>query len=134
MTLGDIIKKYREDNKISMSDFAQSAKLSKAYISILERNYNPTTQKPAIPSLATIKLVASAMKVDFNELLAMLDPDQKIELNKEPTTNKGDGLFKELNQRPKLRELVNILSETDDSGLDTFIDLAKMIDKGKSKD
>ena len=92
MTLGDIIKRYRDNNQISMSDFAHMAKLSKAYISILERNYNPTTQKPAIPSLATIKSVASAMNMDFNELLAMLDPDQKIELKKEPATNKDDGL------------------------------------------
>ena len=42
MTLGEIIKQYRDENKMSMDAFAKKAGLSKAYISILERNYNPS--------------------------------------------------------------------------------------------
>ena len=80
MTLGDYIKEYRTANKYSMDDFAKRSGLSKAYVSILERNYNPSTGKAAIPSLETIKRVAIATNIDFNALFALLDDDFKISL------------------------------------------------------
>lgn len=80
MTLGDYIKEYRRLHKYSMDDFAHRTGMSKAYISILERNCNPSTGKAAIPSLDTIKRVALATSVDFNDLIAMLDGDQKVSL------------------------------------------------------
>lgn len=81
MTLGDYIKEYRQAHRFSMDDFAQRSGMSKAYVSILERNYNPSTGKAAIPSLETIKRVAIATGVDFNDLIAMLDEDQEISLD-----------------------------------------------------
>ena len=81
MTLGEYIKKYRTDHKYSMDEFAKRVKMSKAYISILERNYNPSTGKAAVPSLETIRRVALATGMDFNELIAMLDGDQQISLS-----------------------------------------------------
>ena len=83
MTLGEYIKKYRTDHKYSMDEFAKRVSMSKAYISILERNYNPSTGKAAVPSLETIRRVALATGMDFNELIAMLDEDQQISLNTE---------------------------------------------------
>ena len=95
MTLGTIIQQYRREHQMSMDDFAQVSGISKAYISILERNYNPSTKRPAVPSLPTIKAVATAMRMDFDDLLYQLDPDQKVALpsdEKEPTANSADGL------------------------------------------
>lgn len=80
MTLGEIIKNYRSEHNWSMDDFARFSGLSKAYISILERDFNPSTKKPAVPSLETIKSVAQAMCVDFNDLIARLDGNQEISL------------------------------------------------------
>ena len=80
MTLGDLIKEYRSDHKLSMDEFAQRSGLSKAYVSILERNVNPSTGKPAVPSLETIKGVSSAMGIDVNDLVSALDGDQIISL------------------------------------------------------
>lgn len=80
MTLGDYIKEYRTANRYSMEDFARRSGLSKAYVSILERNFNPSTKKAAIPSLETIKRVAIATGIDFNDLLAMLDDDQQVSI------------------------------------------------------
>lgn len=57
--------------------------LSKAYISILERNVNPVNGKPVIPSLETIKAVAQAINMDFNEVIAVLDGNQPVSLKKE---------------------------------------------------
>lgn len=81
MTLGDFIKDYRISHKCSMDEFAKRAGMSKAYVSILERNFNPSTGKAAIPSLDTIKRVSIATSTDFNELIAALDNDQEVMLD-----------------------------------------------------
>ena len=83
MTLGDYIKEYRQAHKYSMDDFAKRTGLSKAYVSILERNYNPSTGKAAVPSLETIKRVALATGIGFNELFAMLDGNLEVSLEQE---------------------------------------------------
>lgn len=80
MTLGDIVRQYREENKISMDDFAQRCKLSKGYISMLENNINPRNNKPIAPTLPTIKKIATGMNKDLDLLLKVLDGKQKISL------------------------------------------------------
>lgn len=79
MTLGEIIKEYRSNNKMSMDDFAEKSGLSKGYISMLERNKNPKTGKKIVPSLETIKSVASAVDKNFNEVFNLLG-DQEVSL------------------------------------------------------
>lgn len=83
MTLGDFIKVFRKNYDCSMEDFARRSGISKAYVSILERNFNPSTKKAVIPSLDTIKRVALATGVDFNDLLSALDSDQEVSLRSE---------------------------------------------------
>lgn len=83
MILGDLIKQYRKEHGYSMDTFAQKSGLSKAYISILERNVNPVNGKPVIPSLETIKAVSQAIGADFNDVIAMLDGNQKVSLHSE---------------------------------------------------
>ena len=41
MTLGDIIKDYRKSHNMSMDLFAEKSGISKAYISLLEKNKHP---------------------------------------------------------------------------------------------
>lgn len=102
MTLGDYIKEYRQTYGYSMDDFAQRTGMSKAYVSILERNHNPSTGKAAIPSLDTIKRVAMATGVDFNELIAMLDGDQKVFLGADKNTrNLPNGII----PMPEMRKI-----------------------------
>lgn len=81
MTLGDVIKQFRTERGWSMEKFAQESNLSKAYVSILERNCNPSTGKPAIPSLETIKAAAAVMNMDINYLISVVDPDQMVDLS-----------------------------------------------------
>lgn len=83
MTLGDYIREYRKAHGFSMEDFARKTGLSKAYVSILERNYNPSTGKAAVPSLDTIKRVAAATGMDYNTLLAALDDSLSASLKPE---------------------------------------------------
>ena len=46
MTLGDIIRSYRETNNITLGEFATTCSLSKGYISMLENNINPRNNNP----------------------------------------------------------------------------------------
>ena len=89
MILGDLIKQYRKQNGCSMDVFAQRSGLSKAYISILERNVNPVNGKPVIPSLETIKAVSQTIGIDFNDVIAMLDEDQEVSLSSESAVPPG---------------------------------------------
>lgn len=80
MTLGEIIKEYRTKNKISMDDFARQSGISKAYISILERNLNPISQKPPIPSLDKIKTAGAAMGLSLDEVLNKMGDNESVSL------------------------------------------------------
>lgn len=59
MALGDLIHKFREEHGMSMDKFAEASGLSKAYISILEKNKTPRGIAP-VPSIGTFRAVASA--------------------------------------------------------------------------
>lgn len=78
MTLGEVIKKYRTDHDMSMDDFASKSGISKAYISILEKNRHPKTGKEIAPSIDSIRKAADGMGIDFNSLFNMLDGDVSL--------------------------------------------------------
>lgn len=73
MTLGNIIREYREVNNLSMDAFSEKSGISKAYISLLEKNKHPKTGKTIAPSIQCIKQAADGMGMDFNALFAMID-------------------------------------------------------------
>ena len=80
MTLGDIIKNYRERNNITIGEFASVCSLSKGYISMLENNINPRNNKPISPTLPSMAKVASGMGIELDTLLKMLDGKQSVQL------------------------------------------------------
>lgn len=100
MILGDLIKEYRREHGYSMDQFAKMSGLSKAYISILERNVNPVNNKPVIPSLETIKAVAQAINMDFNDVIAVLDGNQPVSLKDEPEIPPGFQPMPEMKKVP----------------------------------
>ena len=81
MLLGDIIKQYRMQHQLSLQDFADLIGSSRSYIHMLEKNVNPTTNKPINPSIETLKLLAQAMHMDLDYLLKLLNNDQAIYLD-----------------------------------------------------
>jgi len=83
MTLGEIIKKYRKDNGLSMDAFSEKSGISKAYISLLEKNQHPKTGNPITPSIQCIKQAADAMHIDFNILFSKIDSDVTLNAAKE---------------------------------------------------
>lgn len=48
---------------------------------MLEKNINPSTNKPISPSIETLKLLAKAMNMDLDILLKQLNSNQKIYLD-----------------------------------------------------
>lgn len=80
MTIGDLIRKYREENNLTMDEFVKGTKLTKGYISMLENNKNPNTGKPIKPSLEKIKTIAERMSIDLTGLLESIDPDFEVNL------------------------------------------------------
>lgn len=83
MLLGDIIKQYREEHKMSLQDFANLIGTSRSYIHMLEKNVNPSTNKPISPSIETLKLLANAMNIDLEFLLKQLNSNQEIYLSED---------------------------------------------------
>ena len=83
MTLGDVIREFRELNKISGEEFGKMADLSKSYISMLENNKDPRGN-PINPSLETIDKVATAIGVDLDTLVSKIDQD--IVVNRKNST------------------------------------------------
>ena len=69
MKLGEIVRNYREENRLSMRDFAKKSGLSSGYISMLEKDRNPRNGKPIVPSIETYDCVATAMGISLDELL-----------------------------------------------------------------
>ena len=81
MTLGDLIKAYRAAHGLTMQEFANLSGLSKAYVSMLEKNKHPQNNKEIIPSIDTFNKVARAMNISLNEILEAVNSDQLVSLN-----------------------------------------------------
>lgn len=83
MILGDLIKEYRTNNKMSLRDFAQRCGLSHTYISALEKNIDPRTGKPIAPTLDAVKYISKGMNISIEDLLKILDDEQEFKINEE---------------------------------------------------
>ncbi len=81
MTLGELISAYRKKNKMSMEEFANKSGMSKGYVSMLEKNINPSNQKPITPSISMIQKAAKGMDSTFDVIFSQLNPDIKVTLD-----------------------------------------------------
>lgn len=73
MDLKTFINSYRTEHNLTMEQFAKSASLSKGYISMLEKGYNPQTGKKIIPSISALNNIAIATGTDLDHLLKIID-------------------------------------------------------------
>lgn len=127
MTLGEIVKEYRENHKMSMDDFSKLCGLSKGYISMLEKNVNPTTGKAIAPSLETIRQIAVTINTDINTLIEQLDSKQKVSLVKDrasSTSKYSDAnsvKSKAVNLDKKEKALINCYRNSDEFGQKTIL-------------
>lgn len=73
MELKTFINSYRTEHNLTMEQFAKSASLSKGYISMLEKGYNPQTGKKIIPSISALNNIAIVTGTDLDHLLKIID-------------------------------------------------------------
>lgn len=69
MRLEERIKQLRINRNMTMQQLADLSKLTKGYISMLEKGLNPSTKKPIVPSLETVQNLANAFNMTLEELL-----------------------------------------------------------------
>lgn len=84
MNIKEYVYNYRKEHSLSMQAFGDMCGLSRAYISILEKGINPTTGKPFIPAIDTLKKIAEVTGTDLGSLLKMLDDSQPVIVNIPP--------------------------------------------------
>lgn len=114
MTLGDVIKTYRMEHSLSMDEFAKRSGLSKGYISMLEKNRNPKTGKPIIPSILTYQSVAKAMSTSVDILMRTVDKEQLVSLEQSPAPASDDlPALTQRDERQIARDLENIVDSLD---------------------
>ena len=104
MTLGDIIKEYRLSHGLSQDVIAERSGLSKAYISILERNRNPKTGEPPVASPKTINSIATAINSDFDSIFSKLDPDLKVSIGEQLPQSKPASFPPNITPLPAMKE------------------------------
>lgn len=80
MTLGDLVKNYRTAHGLSQRQFALQCGLSNGYISLLEKEVNPNTEKPITPTIPNLCKLADGMGITIDELLKRVD-DMPIDLS-----------------------------------------------------
>lgn len=71
MKLGQVIKRYRKENKVSMETFSKISGISKGYISMLENDKNPQSGKPITPSIDMYENVAKGMNISIEALMSL---------------------------------------------------------------
>lgn len=75
MTIGQVIKNYRKDNKLSQRAFAKDIDLSFQTVNKIEK------KKFYLPSAKVVKEIAKGMNISCEELLSKIDA--KIEVDGE---------------------------------------------------
>lgn len=137
MTLGDCIREYREQNRLSQRQFSEMCELSNAYISILEKNLNPKTKEPPIPSYGVYKKVATAMGISVQSLMEKADESQvslgsnvTFEIPSVPLYNDLiESIFKTAKAARKTpeKELLELFATMTDSDKAKLLDYAQYI-------
>ena len=107
MTLSELIIEYRNEHGISQRQMASQCKLSTGYISLIEKETNPQTGKPMVPSLAVLNKLAKGMGITLDKLLSVCD-DMPVDISATEKTvlDEKDGLDSEI------AEIILSLSES----------------------
>lgn len=126
MKFGEIIRVFRKNNKMTMQEFADKAGLSKGYISMLEKNQHPQSQRRLVPSFETYLKVASAMNMSIDELVALLDDNETVRLNESSSSAPELELTE---QEERLVENFHRLSDSQQARLLAYLD--GLLDAGR---
>ena len=107
MKLSELIIEYRREHGISQRQMASQCSLSTGYISLIEKEINPQTGKPMVPSLDVLNKLAKGMGITLDNLLSVCD-DMPVDISATEKTvlDEKDGLDLEI------AEIILSLSES----------------------
>lgn len=107
MKLSELIIEYRREHGISQRQMASQCSLSTGYISLIEKEINPQTGKPMVPSLAVLNKLAKGMGITLDNLPSVCD-DMPVDISATEKTvlDEKDGLDLEI------AEIILSLSES----------------------
>ena len=91
MKLGDYIKQYRTEHGLSQRQFASMCGLSYGYISMLEKGVNTSTGAPIVPTLQTMRSLATGMGTTIHKIASEVE-DLYLDLageEKQPSPQEG---------------------------------------------
>ena len=80
MRLSEIIIDYRNRMQISQREFSRRCGLSNSYISFIEKEMNPRTGKPIVPTIEQYHKIAEGMGLTVHQLFEMLDENSPVDL------------------------------------------------------
>ena len=118
MNLSDWIKSYRQEHGLSMQAFADLCGFSKAYVAILEKGINPSTNKPVSPTMQTLKKIADVTGKDLNDFLESLDKNQLVTLNARSPSASNTHTKKDRDDLSKFLDRTEIMFDGDTYHLD----------------
>lgn len=95
--LREIIKEYKDANKLSLRDFGDMCGLSHSYIDKLEKGFDPRSKKEVEPTLPVIASIASAVGMSNKELLTQIGflEEDTVDKSYYYLTVKGDSMIED---------------------------------------
>lgn len=80
MKLSYILINYRKRMNLSQREFSRMCDLSNSYISFLEKEKNPKTGRPLVPTIEQYKKLANGMGMSVQRLFELLDDDAPVDI------------------------------------------------------
>lgn len=138
MELSKILRDYRQEHGLTLQVFANRAGLTKQYISMLENNKNSKNGKPIIPSLETLRKLASAMYMNIDTLVATLDGEQDVSLQTKDAGYYTDPevaeYAEELRTNPKYRLLFDASKDLSKEDIDFVVNMIEQLKAREGKE
>lgn len=138
MELSKILRDYRQEHGLTLQVFADRAGLTKQYISMLENNKNSKNGKPIIPSLETLRKLASAMYMNIDTLVATLDGEQDVSLQTKDAGYYTDPevaeYAEELRTNPKYRLLFDASKNLSKEDIDFVVNMIEQLKAREGKE
>lgn len=138
MELSKILRDYRQEHGLTLQVFADRAGLTKQYISMLENNKNSKNGKPIIPSLETLRKLASAMYINIDTLVATLDGEQDVSLQTKDAGYYTDPevaeYAEELRTNPKYRLLFDASKDLSKEDIDFVVNMIERLKAREGKE
>lgn len=108
MTLGEMVRQYREEHNLSQREFARRCSLSNAAISFIENGVRPDGQ-PVVPKYETLHRIARGMGTSTEVLISKCD-DFRIDIS-EDDSPLLKGFIEELKEKDRLTDDEQLLLE-----------------------